>query len=348
MTMRRHPLDSTAASDRGGFDLRRRRMLMSWSAAALGLAGVGARAQSAGLPALGKIYVGFPPGGAPDIVARRLADLLQGKLATTMVVENRPGAGGRIALDGARQTPPDGLTLLLSPAGIVTTNPHTYRKLNYDPFKDLAPITLTHTISIAFAVGPAVPDSVQDLKGFAAWARAQSAPVTFGSPAAGAPPHFVGDWLGRSLNLNLTHVPYRGGAPAFNDLFGGSISGLALTAGDFVKHVEGKRLRVIGVTGSKRNADLPNVGTFAEQGVKGLERDDWFGLYIAGNPTPELVQRLSSITREVQTGEAYRRTLRENYLEPAWSTPQELERRGREDHAHWAPIIKASGFVADA
>lgn len=328
-------------------ELRRRSIVAAAAVAALGLALPRARAQAA-LPAQARIFVGFPPGGSPDIVARRLAEQLSGKLATTVLVENRPGAGSRIAIDAARQLPADGLTLLLSPAGIVTTNPHTYRKLNYDPVKDLTPIALTNTLTFGFGVGPAVPPQVRDLATFAAWVKTQSGAVTFGSPAAGAPPHFIGDALSRSLGLGLTHVPYRGSAPAFNDLFGGQIAAISLSLGDLVKPAEAKRLRILAVSGDKRSPFAPDVPTFAEQGLSGLDRDDWFGLYVAGQALPEVVQRLSAITKEVQTGAAYQKALRDSFLEPVWSTPEELARRGRDDMAYWGPLIKASGFTADS
>jgi tripartite-type tricarboxylate transporter receptor subunit TctC len=298
-------------------------------------------------PAIARILVGFAPGGSPDIVARRLADLLAGRLARAVVVENRPGAGSRIALDAARQLPPDGLTLLLSPAGIVTTNPHAYRQLNYDPFTDLTPITLTTTLRFGFAVGPAVPPAVRDVASFAAWVRSQSGAVAFASPAAGAPPHFVGDRLSRSLELGLIHAPYRGGGAALNDLFGGNVAAICLTLGDLVQHAEVGRLRIIGVAGAARSPFAPDAPTFAEQGVPGLDRDDWFGLYVAGQAAPAVVRRLSDLTRELQTSEAFRTALRNSFLEAAWSTPEELDRRGREDHAYWGPIIRASGFTAD-
>lgn len=326
--------------------MSRRRVLAAAAASTLGLTTPWLRAQD--LPPLARVLVGFAPGGTPDIVARRLAEGLAGKLAASVIVENRPGAGSRIALDVAKQSPPDGLTLLLSPAGIVTTNPHTYRRLNYDPVKDLTPITLTHSLTFGFAVGPAVPPQVRDIASFAAWAKGQSGTIAYGTPAAGAPPHFIGDWLGRSFKLGLTHIPYRGGAPALIDLFGGAIASACLTLGDLVKPAEAQRLRILAVTGNKRSAFAPEVPTFEEQGVKGLDRDDWFGLYVAGQAAPDVVQRLSAITKALQTGDAYQKAMRSNYIEPAWSTPKELAQRGQEDLLHWGPIIKASGFTADS
>ncbi|MDO9505378.1 MAG: tripartite tricarboxylate transporter substrate-binding protein [Hydrogenophaga sp.] len=326
--------------------MTRRRVMTAAAAGSLGLAFPTLRAQ--GLPPLARVLVGFAAGGSPDYVARRLAEGLTGKLAASVVVENRPGAGSRIALDTARQSPPDGLTLLLSPAGIVATNPHTYRQLNYDPVKDLTPITLTNTLSFGFAVGPAVPPHVRDIASFAAWAKGQSGTIAFGTPAAGAPPHFIGDLLSRSLKLGMTHVAYRGGAPALNDLYGGSIASLSLTLGDLIKPAEAQRLRILAVSGSKRSVFAPEVPTFAEQGIKSLDRNDWFGLYVAGKAAPEVVQRLSAITKDIQTGDAYQKAMRSYFLEPAWSTPQELAQRGQEDLLYWGPIIKASGFTADS
>ena len=209
-----------------------RRTTLHICLAALALAGLALQASAQSLPETARIVVGFPPGGAPDLVARRLADQLAGKLAKVVIVDNRPGASGRIAVDIARQSPPDGLTLLLNPAGVLTINPHSFKKLNYEPFKDFAPISLVSMIDFGFAVGPAVPPEVKTLADFATWAKANPGKVTYGSPAAGAPPHFVGDVLSRSMGLGMTHVPYRGATPALNDLLGGQISSLVVTLGD--------------------------------------------------------------------------------------------------------------------
>jgi tripartite-type tricarboxylate transporter receptor subunit TctC len=143
-------------------------------------------------------------------------------------------------------------------------------------------------------------------------------------------------------------VAYRGGAPALNDLYGGSIASLSLTLGDLIKPAEAQRLRILAVSGSKRSVFAPEVPTFAEQGIKSLDRNDWFGLYVAGKAAPEVVQRLSAITKDIQTGDAYQKAMRSYFLEPAWSTPQELAQRGQEDLLYWGPIIKASGFTADS
>ena len=142
-------------------------------------------AQAQGLPDTARIIVGYPPGGGIDLIARRLSEELSGKLAKAVIVDNRSGAAGRIAVDVAKSSPPDGLTLLLSPAGVLTINPHTYKKSNYDPFGDFAAISTVALVDFGFAVGPAVPTNIKTIAEFAAWARANRGNVTFASPAAG-------------------------------------------------------------------------------------------------------------------------------------------------------------------
>lgn len=300
-----------------------------------------------GLPATARIIVGFPPGGAPDIVARRLAEQLTGKLATAVVVENRPGASGRIAVDGARQAPPDGLTLLLNPAGVLTINPHTYKKLSYDPFKDLAPLSLAANIDFGFGVGPAVPPEVTDLAQFAVWAKANPGKVTFGSPAAGSPPHFVGDAVSRRLGLGMTHVPYRGGGAALNDLQGGQISAVVLTLGDMIQHAKAGRLRLLAASGPARSRYAPDLPTLTEQKVPGLEMRDWFGIYIAGTPAADVLARVAPIVRAAIASPAYAQGLATAGIEAAGSSPQDLDKLARADLDRWGPIVKASGFVSE-
>ncbi|HEU4459653.1 MAG TPA: tripartite tricarboxylate transporter substrate-binding protein [Methylibium sp.] len=324
----------------------RRREALQWTmGAACALALPAARAQAQ--PETARIFVGFPPGGAPDFFARRLAEELNGKLAKTVLVENKPGAGGRIAIDSSRQAPPDGTTLLLNPAGVLSINPHSYRKLSYDPFKDFAPLSLAATVDFGFGVGPAVPANVSNVAEFAAWAKANKGKVSYGSPAAGSPPHFVGDALSRKLDLDMTHVPYRGGGAALNDLMGGQIAALVLTLGDMITHAKAGRLRLLASTGPARSRFAPELATFEQQGMPGLEMRDWFGVYIPGAPPAEVVARTAAIVRAAVAAPGYVEALRIANYEAAASTPQELEKLARSDLDRWAPIVKASGFQAD-
>jgi tripartite-type tricarboxylate transporter receptor subunit TctC len=323
----------------------RRSTLRCGLAAAASLALPRLRAQT--LPDTARILVGFPPGGAPDIIARRLADQLGGKLAKTVVVENRPGAAGRIAVDAARQAPVDGSTLLLNPAGVLTINPHTYKKLNYDPFKDFTPLSLVATIDFGFAVGASVPAEVKSIADFGRWAKANIGKVSYGSPAAGSPAHFTGDVLSRALGLEMTHIPYRGAAPMLNDLMGGQLSAGVLTLGDMIQQEKAGRLRLLASTGAVRSKFAPELPTFGEQKVPGLDLRDWFALYIGGAAPADVAARVAPLVRAVVASDVFVQALSSASLEAQSSTPQALEQLARRDFARWAPIVKASGFVAD-
>lgn len=316
----------------------------------LGLASSAATAASVfaqNLPDSARILVGFPPGGAPDLISRRLAEQLTGKLARAVIVDNRAGAGGRIAADVARQAAPDGLTLLLNPAGMLTINPHIYTKLNYDPFKDFAPISLAANIDFGFAVGPAVPATVKTLGDFVAWAQSNKGKVSFGSPAAGSPPHFVGDALSRTFGLEMIHAPYRGATPALNDLFGGQIAGLVLTLGDLIGHAKAGKLRLLASSGLVRSKFAPAVPTFNELGVAGLNQRDWFGIYIAGAPSAQTQAKIGQLVRNAVASAAYIDALAAGSIEAAVSSATELDALAKRDFALWRPVVKASGFTAE-
>ena len=326
----------------------RRTTLKAALAAAAWSAASPTRVFAQALPENARILVGYPAGGGIDLIARRIAEQLVGKLAKAVIVDNRPGAAGRIAVDIAKQSPADGLTLLLNPAGVLTINPHTYKKSNYDPFKDFTAISLAAMIDFGFAVGPSVPANVTNLSEFIVWARANQGKVSFGSPAAGAPPHFVGDLLSRQFNLGLTHVPYRGGAPALADVMGGQISAIVLTLGDLLQPEKAGKLRILASTGSVRSPFAPNVPTFAEQKVTGLDVRDWFGLFIVGAPSPEVVAKTIALINPILKSQQYAQGVASLGIEAASSTPAEVDRLVRVDYARWGEIVKASGFVADA
>ncbi len=324
-----------------------RRKALQFGAAA-GVAGFFAAPASAQkLPDTARIVVGFPAGGAPDLVARRLADSLNGKLAKTVIVDNRAGAGGRIAADVARQAPADGTTLLLNPAGMLTINPHVYRKLNYDPFKDFAPLSIAAVVDFGFGVGAGVPAEVKTLADFATWAKANPGRASYGSPAAGSPPHFVGDAIGRALGVPMTHIPYRGGAPALNDLMGGQLTSLVLTLGDMIQNARAGKLRLLASTGPTRSRFAPDVRTFSEQNVKGLEHRDWFGVYIAGQPKAQVLADVGPIVRDALRSREYVLALNTAGIEAASGSAQDLDKLARTDLERWGPLVKATGFQAD-
>lgn len=304
-------------------------------------------ATAQGVPDVARIVVGVPAGGSPDVISRMLAERLTGKLAKSVIVDNRPGAGGRIAADNALQAPADGTTLLFNPAGVLTIHPHVYKKMSYDPFRDFAPVSLVSTFNFAFGVGAAVPVGVKNLAQFASWLKENPSKAAYGSPAAGTPPHFVGHAISESLGLGMTHVPYKGGAPAVSDLLGGQLTSLVMTEGDFLQHVRAGRARVIAISGTERSLFYPEVQTLAAQNVKGLEHRDWYGLYIAGKPTADVVGRVGDALRPVLTSREFIAAIHNIGFEAKASSPQELDQMARSDFKRWEPLIKATGFQGD-
>ena len=186
--------------------LHRRHFITTATAAGLSLAGLASRAQ--GLPDSARIFAGFAPGGTVDVTARRVADKLREVYAKSVVVENRTGAGGQIALSALKTAPADGLTLLVTPMSMLGIYPHTYKKLPYDPVADFQPVSQAVRFDFGFAVGPMVPASVKTLADFVGWCKANPKDANFGSPAAGSVPHFVAELFGRAAGIDLKHVPY--------------------------------------------------------------------------------------------------------------------------------------------
>jgi tripartite-type tricarboxylate transporter receptor subunit TctC len=270
------------------------------------LGGLGALAASSalGLPLAARadgppprLLVGFPAGGSIDAVARLLAAAWRTRFAAPPLVEQRVGAGGRIAVVALKEAAPDGLTLLLSPASIFTIYPHVYRRLPYDPVADVLPVTSVCDYVCGFGVGPLVPETVKTLADFVAWVRAHPRLGAYGSPAAGAMPHFLGTQFTRAAGIDLTHVPYRGAAPGLQELMGGQIAAGVFALGDFLPYLAGGRLRLLAVADERRSRFAPAVPTFAEQGYPGLHGVESFGLFLPARAPVEAARRLFDLAR---------------------------------------------------
>ncbi|MCX7226461.1 MAG: tripartite tricarboxylate transporter substrate-binding protein, partial [Burkholderiales bacterium] len=226
-----------------------------------------------------KIYYGFPAGSAGDICARRVGDKFGGTsyAKNNGVVDTRAGAGGRIALEALKMAPADGSALAMGPFSAVSLYPHIYSKLSYDPFKDFVTVGTASMIHHGLAVGPLVPATVKTVKDYLAWAKANPKDASYGSPAAGSTPHFIGALLGINNNVDLKHVPYRGSVPGVTDVVGGQIASMVTPHGDFVANHRAGKLRIIATSGKARSPFVPEVATFAEQGFPELTVEEWFG-----------------------------------------------------------------------
>lgn len=295
-----------------------------------------------------RIVTGFPPGGTSDTISRRVAAKMAPGYGRSVVVENRTGAGGQIAVQAVRTMPADGTAILQTPMSMLGVYPHIYRKLPYDPVADLTPATLGATFDFGFAVGPAVPDSVRDLPGFLAWCKANPAKANFGSPAAGSVPHFIGVLLGRSAGVDLKHVPYRGTQPAILEMIGGQLQSVSGPIGEFTQHVAAGKCRLLAATGATRSRFAPNTPTMVEQGLRDMAFSEWFGFFLPGKAAPEVVQRANAALRAALAHKDTVDGLAVMGLEATSSTPAELGARLKADTERWGPIVKSIGFTADS
>jgi tripartite-type tricarboxylate transporter receptor subunit TctC len=326
--------------------MQRRRFLLTSTAAGFALAHPLARAQ--GLPESARILAGFAPGGTVDVTARRVADKLRDVVAKSVVVENRTGAGGQIALSGLKTSPADGLTLLVTPMSMLGIYPHTYKKLPYDPVADFQPVSQAVRFDFGFAVGPMVPASVKTLAEFVAWCKANPNDANFGSPAAGSVPHFVAELFGRAAGVDLKHVPYRGTQPAIADLIGGQVASVSGPVGEFLQHLPGGKVRLLATSGAARSKFAPSVATYAEQGFKDIVFDEWFAFYMPAKVPADVLNRTATAIRNALTSPEVVEALAQMGLEARPSTPTELAELLKKDSERWAPLIRTIGFTADS
>ena len=329
---------------------RRRFIQGSAASAIMGGFGLPAFAQS-GLPIEQvRIYYGFPAGSSGDIVARRVGEKIAGSAYTknAAVVENRPGAGGRIALDVLKPAPADGSHLALTPFSMLALFPHVYSKLNYDANRDFAPVSMAAIIQHGLAVGPLVPASVKNVKDFLAWAKANPKDASYGSPGAGSTPHFLGALLGIASDVDLKHVPYRGSVPGVTDVVGGQIAAMVTPHGDFLANHRAGKMRILGTSGAKRSPFVPDVPTFAEQGFPDLVVDEWFSFYAPARTPANVIAAANAAINVAVKDKAIVDALALVGLIAQGSTPEELGRSQREQYDKWGPLIKKVGFTAES
>jgi tripartite-type tricarboxylate transporter receptor subunit TctC len=319
--------------------LKRRDMLAAASLASLALPSVRAQSQTA------KLLIGAPPGGAGDTFLRKIAEKLRGSYASSAVVENKPGAGGQIALMGVRDAAPDGLTMLMSPSTFFSVYPHTYAKLPYKE-GDFTPVSLLAHTNFGLAVGPAVPASVKNLREFLAWCSANPDKATYGSPAAGSVPHLVVAALAHRENSPLRHIPYRGSVPGIQDMRGGTLAAMSSPIGALLPHLPAG-IRVLAVTGNARSPLLPDVPIYADFGLA-LNGREWFGMFLPGAAKPDVVAKLSSSLREILAQKDLIDAGAALGLEVASSTPAQLQGMIRADNEEWKVWVKRIGFTAES
>ena len=292
------------------------------------------------------MLVGFPAGGAPDVVARAVSAGVRNH-GYQAIVENKAGAGGRLATDLLLGAPADGSTVMLVPGGNLTLYPHIYTKLRYDGLKDFAPLATACEFQFALAVGPAVPASVKTLSDFVAWAKANPGRAQFGSPGAGTAMHFIGVDFAREAKFDFQHVAYRGGAPALVDAIGGTVPAVMTTLPNLVQPHKGGKVRILAHSGAQRLASVPDVPTFKEAGFPSLTISDMF-LFVASAKTPAAVQKeLATALASAAAAPDVKGVLEAAEYQPLSLPPEAIAARLKAEHARWATVAKATGYKSD-
>jgi len=293
------------------------------------------------------MLVGFPPGGAPDTVARSIGTALRGQ-GYTAIVENKAGAGGRLALDALMNGAADGSTVLLVPAGTLTIYPHIYTNFKHDTLKDLAPIAAACEFQFGLAVGPAVPASVKTVKEFLDWCQANPSKAQYGTPGAGTAMHFIAMELGRLGKVPLQHIPYKGGAPALTDAMGGQVAAVLTTLPLLIQPHKGGKVRILAQSGESRADAIKDVPTFKEAGFPALTMSEMF-VFVASAKTPPAVQKQLAAALNAAVGTpTVKSTLDAAEYNPLSLSQEAIAARLKSEHQRWAQVVKASGFKAES
>lgn len=290
-----------------------------------------------------KILVGFPPGGSADTIARQIGIAMKDDYAS-VVVENKPGAAGRIALQQLKKSAPDGQTVIVLPSGPMVLFPHVYKNVGYDAVKDFTPISLLARFQFGIVSGPG--SNVKTIAEMLAKAKADPASASYGTPGAGSLPHFLGVMLEQTSGTALNHVPFQGGAPANTALLGGHIGyKMDVVSETAPFHKDGK-VRIIAVTGSKRDAQIPEVPTLKEQGIN-MDATAWFAMYGPAGMSAQTLSKLEAQVRKAVNRPEIRDQLIKLGNEPVGSSSAELAAEQKADFARWEKPIKATGISLD-
>lgn len=292
-----------------------------------------------------RLVVPFPAGGTTDILARAASQKLTESLGQPVVVDNRPGAGGNIGADMVAKSAPDGYTLLMGTVGTHAINASLYSKMPYDHVKDFTPIVLVAGVPNVLVVNPSVPvNSVGDLIKLA---QAKPGAINFASSGSGTSIHLSGELFKTMAHVDMTHVPYKGSAPALTDLIGGQVQVMFDNLPSSLAQIKAGKLRAVAVTSLKRAPALPDVPTISESGLPGFEASSWFGVLGPAGTPPSVVTRINSeINNWLQSPEARAQLLAQG-AEAAGGTPESFASHIRAETEKWAKVVKASGAKVD-
>jgi tripartite-type tricarboxylate transporter receptor subunit TctC len=289
-----------------------------------------------------RLLVGFPPGGANDLVARAVATRLSPRLGQQVVVENRAGAGGNIATELAARAAPDGYTMLLASVASFATSPALLGKVPFHPVNDFAPVTQAVVVTAILSVHPSMP--VKSLKQFVALARKQPGAINYASPGVGSIAHLSFELFWKTAGIRLNHVPYKGGGPAVTDAIAGHVESIAGLVSTQTPHVRAGRLRALGVSSAKRSAALPDVPTIAESGYPGFESSGWLGFAFPARTPGAIVERMHREIAAVLRLREVQAQLADLGLDAEPTSPAAFHALIKADYARWEQVVQSAGL----
>ncbi len=292
-----------------------------------------------------RVIVGFPAGVSIDVVTRIVAEKMKDELKRPVIVDNRPGAGGRLAAELLKSAAPDGNTVMVTPIVVPVLAPMVFNKLSYNPETDFASVGKVCDFSFALAVPSNSP--VKNLKDYAAWLKAHPQQANFGSPAAGSLPHFFGVMIGSALNVDMVHVPFNGGAALQSAVLGGHAPAGIDVVMEWQQNAKAGKVTVLATSGNQRSKVMPDVPTFKEQGFPEAVGQGWFAMYAPAKTSPSAIDDINkALNKAIATAE-----VREKFasfgLEAAGGSAADLQKAMQDDAKRWAPIVRKSGFKAD-
>ena len=292
-----------------------------------------------------RLIVPYAPGGATDIISRASAIELSKTLGQSVVVDNRPGAGGNVGAEMAAKSAPDGYTMLMSASSLHGITPFLYSKLSYDPNKDLAPVIVFASFANVLVLNPGV--KANSLKELIALVKAQPGKLACASSGSGSTIHMSCEMFKQMLGLDITHVPYRGSGPALTDLLGGQVHMMFDNIPSAISHIRSGKLRALATTGPVRSVTLPELPTMIEAGLPGYESTAWFGLAMPAGTPKEIIVRMNAEGQKAAKAPEFVKRMSDLGYEIVGGTPEQMASMIQDEIKRWGPIVKASGAKVD-
>ena len=290
-----------------------------------------------------RLVVGFAPGGNTDLIARIVAERVQGPLGQRVIIDNRGGANGAIAADTVAKAAPDGYTLFFTTVGAGAINPAFRKDLPYDPVRDFAPVTLIGRAAPVLAVDPSL--GLKSAPELVALARRKPDTVSIGMTGVGAISHMALELFEATADVKFVHVPFRGSGPALADLLGGHVNGIVIDVSVMLEHIKAGTIKPLGITSAVRSDLVPEIPTLVEQGYPGAVAENWTALFAPAKTPPEIIAKLNAAFTSAVNDPDMRRKFAENAISPAPTSPQELGELLRSENAKWDKLIREKGIT---